>query len=136
MYKLILGNTRVTVHDDTIRRGDATIKARQAIYEAKSDGKQLSHIDIRQEGATLTCEVTARAGKSLARKTLHQSIRDSLIATLTESFFPSSTFEDSRFWQDSDTGQEWSGQIVLVAKEDVLKEVRTWLAESHNLSHT
>lgn len=136
MYKLILGNTRVTVADDTIRRADATLAARRAICEAKSDGRQLSHIEIRQVGDELTCEVTARAGSSSMRKTLHQSIRDSLVATLTESFFPNSTFEDSRFWQDSDTGQEWSGQIVLVAKEDVLKEVRTWLAGAHDEHHS
>lgn len=134
MYKLILGNTRVTIHDDKIRRSDATLCARQALNEAKSNGKQLSHIDIRQIDGTLTCEVTVRANSTTARKTLHQSIRDSLVATLTDSFFPASTFEDSRFWQDPDTGQEWSGQIVLVAKEDILKEVRTWLSETHNSS--
>lgn len=136
MYKLILGNTRVTVHDDSIRRTDATVCARQALTEAKANGKQLSHIDIRQTDGNLTYEVTARTGSSIARKTLHQSIRDSLVATLTDSFFPTGTFEDSRFWQDTDTGQEWSGQIVLVAKEDILKEVRTWLAEQHHTSHT
>lgn len=132
MYKLILGNTRVTVHDDKIKRGDATLRARQVLNEAKSSGKQLSHIDIRLIDGTLTCEVTARTGASLARKTLHQSIRDSLVTTLTDSFFPTNTFEDSRFWQDADTGQEWNGQIVLVAKEDILKEVRTWLADSRD----
>lgn len=134
MYKLILGNTRVSVHDDKIRRADATLRARQALNEAKASGKQLSHIDIRQIDGILTCEVTARPNSTTARKTLHQSIRDSLVATLTDSFFPASTFEDSRFWQDPDTGQEWSGQIVLVAKEDILKEVRTWLSETHNSS--
>ena len=131
MYKLILGSTRITVHDDTISRAEASLCARQALKEAKSSGHQLSHIDIRQGESGLRTETTTKPQLSTARKTLHQSIRDSLVATLSDSFFPTGTFQDNRFWQDSDTGQEWSGQVVISAKEDILEEVRTWLAEQN-----
>ena len=131
MYKLILGSTRITVHDDTISRAEASLCARQVLKEAKSSGHQLSHIDIRQGENGLRTETTTKPQLSTARKTLHQSIRDSLVATLTDSFFPTGTFQDNRFWQDSDTGQEWSGQVVISAKEDILEEVRTWLADQN-----
>lgn len=136
MYKLILGNTRITVHDDQIRRSDASSCARQALQEAKANGQQLSQIDIRRTESGLVAEVTTKPHSAVIRKTLHQSIRDSLVATLSDSFFPSSTFQDSRFWQDSDTGQEWSGQIVLTAKEDILEEIRTWLSSRQDESHS
>lgn len=129
MYKLILGSTRITVHDDNIPRTEASLCARQALQEAKSSGHQLSHIDIRRGEKGLITETTTKPQVSTARKTLHQSIRDSLVATLEGSFFPTGTFQDNRFWQDSDTGQEWSGDVVISAKEDILEEVRTWLAE-------
>jgi len=135
MYKLILGSTRITVHDDNISRAEASLCARQALKDAKSSNRQLSHIDIRRGEKGLITETTARPQMSSARKTIHQSIRDSLIATLQNSFFPAGTFQDNRFWQDSDTGQEWSGQVVIAAKEDILEEVRTWLAERTE-SHT
>lgn len=134
MYKLILGSTRITVHDDSIPRAEASRCARQALKEAKSSGQQLSHIDIRQGSSGLMTETTARPQLSTARKTLHQSIRDSLVATLSDSFFPTGTFQDNRFWQDGDTGQEWSGDVVISAKEDILEEVRTWLT-AQNGSH-
>ena len=135
MYKLILGSTRITVHDDSISRAEASRCARQALKEARSSGQQLSHIDIRQGTSGLITETTTRPQMSAARKTLHQSIRDSLVTTLEGSFFPTGTFQDNRFWQDSDTGQEWSGELVISAKEDILEEVRAWLTErsgSHN----
>ncbi len=133
MYKLILGSTRITVHDDNIPRTEASLCARQALKEAKSSGHQLSHIDIRRGEKGLITETTTKPQLSTARKTLHQSIRDSLVATLSDNFFPTGTFQDNRFWQDSDTGQEWSGQVVISAKEDILEEVRTWLAERNEL---
>lgn len=135
MYKLILGSARITVHDDTIPRSEASHCARQALQEARSSGHQLSHIEIRRGEGGLITETTTRPQVSTARKTLHQSIRDSLVATLEGSFFPTDTFQDDRFWQDSDTGQEWSGQVVLTAKKDILEEVRTWLTE-HRESHS
>lgn len=136
MYKLILGNTRVTVHDDHIRRSEASACARQALAEAKAGGQQLSQIDIRLTDSGLITEVTAKPHTTTIRKTLHQSIRDSLAATLSDSFFPDSTFQDSRYWQDSDTGQEWSGQLVLTAKEDILEEIRTWAAAHSAKQHS
>lgn len=136
MYKLILGNTRITVHDDHICRSDASACARQALRDARAAGKQLSHIDISLIDSGLTAEVTTKSASAVVRKTLHQSIRDSLVSTLQDSFFPSSTFQDSRYWQDSDTGQEWSGQLVLTAKEDILEEVRTWLSARTDNTHS
>ncbi|MBP3400313.1 MAG: hypothetical protein J6K70_00910 [Selenomonadales bacterium] len=133
MYKLILGSTRIAVHDDNIPRAEASRCARQALQKAKSNGEQLSHIDIRQADGKLITETTTKPQVSTARKTLHQSIRDSLVATLSDNFFPTGTFQDNRFWQDSDTGQEWSGEVVISAKEDILEEVRTWISERNEL---
>ena len=46
MYKLIIGNVRITVSDDTIGREQAATAARQTISIAQSQGKNISHIAI------------------------------------------------------------------------------------------
>ena len=44
MYKLIIGNVRVTVDNDSIKREQAAAYAKQAIAAAGQQGKLLSHV--------------------------------------------------------------------------------------------
>ncbi|MGI6092513.1 MAG: hypothetical protein ACOYD5_05970, partial [Negativicutes bacterium] len=62
MYKLIIGNVRVTVSDDSITREQAAAAARQAINTANQHGKLLSLIEISADDTGIQVTTTEKTG--------------------------------------------------------------------------
>ena len=62
MYKLILGNVRITVSDDSISQAQAASAARKAMNEALQQGKLLSHVEIRNSETGIEVLPTERDG--------------------------------------------------------------------------
>lgn len=122
MYKLIIGNVRVSVTDDSITHVQAIQAARKAIAAALTDNKYLSHIELLQNGDEIETVVTERTGSTGGKKTLKQSMLDSIIQNITEKLLPpAESMTRSDYWQDSETGQEWRGSEV--------KELRRQMAD-------
>lgn len=62
MYKLIIGNVRVTVHDDATPRPAAISAAQDAVQKAARSGKQLSQIDVYQTEDGIRVKTTEKVG--------------------------------------------------------------------------
>lgn len=129
MYKLILGHIRITVSDDSINREQATNAARQAIAAAQAQGKVLSHIEISKGETDLEIRPTEKVGHRTSRKTLKQSLLDGMQAAIQEKLYPTGTFSNKDLWYDGDTGQEWTGNPVNDARDELLKAFESWAAE-------
>lgn len=132
MYKLIIGNVRVTVADDKIPHDQAIQAAKQAIQEAAQQEKLLSLIEIEARPDGLAVEVTEKGPLRAAKKTLKQSMLDGIRAAAQERLFPNETFETfygKDVWYDNDTGQEWRGAEVDTARSEIMAELDTWLKE-------
>jgi hypothetical protein len=127
MYKLIIGNIRITVSDDNISHEQATAAARQSISAAQAQGKVLSHIEISKGESGLDVTPTEKIGHRASRKTIKQSLLDGMHAAIQEKLFPTGTFSNKDLWYDGDTGQEWGGEAVQVAREEVLEEFEKWM---------
>lgn len=127
MYKLIIGNVRVTVTDDRLDRLEAAALAREAVAAAARQGKLISHIEIDAGEAGPVVEVTEKAGRPTARKTVRQSMLDAVSAAAREKLFPTSSFASKDSWFDADTGQEWYGEAVDVARKEVMEKLEAWL---------
>jgi hypothetical protein len=123
MYKLIIGNVRITVLDD-LSRDAATEAARQAISAAQKQGKLLSHIEI----SASEVKTTEKVGHKTVRKSIKQSMLDSMNAAIKEKLFPSSAYVNKDCWCDNDTGQEWHGNVVDDTKAELLKAFEEWAA--------
>jgi len=78
MYKLILGNVRITIHDDATPRDKAIAAAQEAVQKAGRTGKHLSQIDIYQTDDEISVKTTEKVGSRSSRKTLKQSMYDSV----------------------------------------------------------
>lgn len=130
MYKLILGNVRITVSDDTIPQGQAAAAARKAINEATQHGKLLSYIEIRNTDLGLDVLTTEKDGCRSARKTLRQSMLDAMVATVKEKLYSVNAYSNKDDWFDSDTGQEWCGNSVSDTKDELLKEFEKWASST------
>ena len=126
MYKLIIGNVRVTVYGD-IPRTPAVAAAKQAIGAAAKQNKLLSHVEISEGDVGLEIKTTEKVGAKVARKTLKQSLLDSIHTAILEKLFPDNAFAKTDTWFDSDTGQEWTGEMVTTTKEELLNAFRAWL---------
>lgn len=126
MYKLIIGNVRITVSDDTISHEQATAVARQAISTAHSQGKILSHVEISAGETGLDVNPTEKAGNRVTRKTIKQSMLDGMHVAIQEKLYPTGTFSNKDLWFDGDTGQEWSGNAVSDARDEVMKAFEDW----------
>lgn len=127
MYKLIIGNTRVSVLADNIKNDLAAAAAREALAAANRNGKSLSMIEIDvNESGNLRVNTVERAASKSIRKTIKQSLLDGLNAAIREKLFPTDTFTPKDAWYDSETGQEWHGETVNTAKEDVIHEFEEW----------
>lgn len=127
MYKLIIGNTRVTVLSDSIKSDQAAAAARETISIANKKGKSLSLIEISlDDSENLQVNTTERAAGKTIRKTIKQSMLDGVNNAIREKLFPTDTFTPKDVWYDSDTGQEWHGDMVNSAKEEVLKAFEEW----------
>lgn len=126
MYKLIIGNIRITVSDDNISRELATAAARQSISAAQSQGKFLSHIEISKGEMGLEVTPTEKIGHRTSRKTIKQSLLDGMHAAIQEKLYPTGTFSNKDLWYDGDTGQEWTGNSVNDAREELMKAFENW----------
>lgn len=127
MYKLIIGNVRITVSDDSITREQAAAAARQAINTANQHGKLLSLIEISADDTGIQVTTTEKAGCRATRKTLKQSIADDMYATLKEKLYPTDSFTNKDVWYDGDTGQEWHGAEVDNAKSELIAKFEEWM---------
>jgi len=125
MYKLIIGNVRITVADD-IDRFEATTLAREAVAAAAKQGKMISHIEISAGDAGPRVETTEKTGGRPARKTIKQSMLDAVRAAAREKLYPTSVFAAKDTWFDSDTGQEWYGQQVDETRAEIIAKLEAW----------
>lgn len=128
MYRLILGNIRVTVTDDSITREQATAAARQAIAAANQQGRLLSHIEMYATSDGIDVKISEKAGNRSSRKTLKQSLLDSMHAAVKEKLYPANAYHDDNVWFDSETGQEWHGESITETKDEILQSFKDWEA--------
>ncbi len=126
MYKLILGNTKINVTDE-IDRKDAISAAKQAISEAGEQGKLLSQIDIYLEEQEIKVSTVERTGSRTSRKTIKQSMLDAIVISAQEKLYPSGDFTDKDLWFDIDTGQEWYGNDIEIARTDIIEKLKEWI---------
>lgn len=127
MYKLIIGNVRVTVEGDDIGRPEAATLARDTVAAAARQGKLLSHIEISAGENGLEVKTVEKAGRRAARKTISQSMADAIVAAAQEKLCPTNAFTTKDSWFDADTGQEWLGGEVSIAREQLLAKLEEWL---------
>jgi hypothetical protein len=127
MYKLVIGNVKVTVADDNIERNDAIQSAKKAIAAAGRQGKILNHVEIRMGATDIEVEVTEKTGVKAVRKTIKQSIADSMLAAVRDKLCPSSPYAQKDIWVDGDTGQEWRGAEVDTARSEMMSKFEDWL---------
>ncbi|KYZ77408.1 hypothetical protein AXX12_04645 [Anaerosporomusa subterranea] len=128
MYKLIIGNVRIAIHDDAIPREKAIAAAQEAVQKAGRAGKHLSQIDIFQSDEGISVKTIEKAGARASRKTLKQSMYDSILAAAKENLASSAAGPDS--WTDDDSGQQWHGSEVEAARSQILTELSAWLKQS------
>jgi hypothetical protein len=128
VYKLIIGNVRITVSDDTISHEQAATVARQTISTAHNQGKTLSHIEISNGETGLSIIPTEKSGYRSLRKTIKQSMLDGMHTAIKEKLYPTDSYSNKDLWFDGDTGQEWSGGSVSDAKDEVIKAFEDWAA--------
>ncbi|CQR72582.1 hypothetical protein SOV_15470 [Sporomusa ovata DSM 2662] len=127
MYKLIIGNVRVTVDDDSIKREQAAAYAKQAISAAGQQGKLLSHVGLSAGPDGIEVATTEKAGCRMIRKSIKQSMLDGILDAAQEKMYPSGTFSQKDSWFDSQTGQEWRGTEVEDARTEVLAKLEEWI---------
>lgn len=127
MYKLIIGNVRITVSDDSISREQAAAAARQAINTAHQNGKVLSHVEISADDTGIQVSTTEKSGCRSTRKTLKQSVLDDMLSTFKEKLYPTDTFSNKDVWFDGDTGQEWRGAEVDNVKSELISKFEEWM---------
>ena len=134
MYKLIIGNVRVTVNDDSIKREQAAAYAKQAISTAGQQGKLLSHVGLSAGPDGIEVATTEKAGCRMIRKTIKQSMFDGILDAAQEKLYPTGTFSQKDSWFDSQTGQEWRGTEVEAVRTEVLSKLEEWIksASSNN----
>jgi len=127
MYKLIIGNVRITVSDDKIGREQAATAARQAILAAQSQGKIISHIAIDVGETGLEVKHTEKVGHRVTRKTIKHSMLDGMHCAINEKLYPSGDYSNKDSWFDSDTGQEWRGSEVDNTRDDLVAKFEAWM---------
>lgn len=128
MYKLIIGTVRVSILDDSISREQAATLAKQAIAEAGSHNKLLSHVEIELDETGPVVKTTEKSGFRLTRKSIKQSMVDALEIAVQEKLNPAGAFGNRELWYDNDTGQEWHGSSVSDAREEILKAFNGWVS--------
>lgn len=127
MYKLIIGNVRITVSDDTISREQAATAARQAISIAHNQGKLLSHVEINAGETGLEVIPTEKSGHRSFRKTIKHSMLDDMQAAIQEKLYPSGNFSNKDSWFDNETGQEWHGSEVDTTRDELIEKFEVWM---------
>lgn len=132
MYKLIIGNVRVTVDNDSIKREQAATYAKQAISAAGQQGKLLSHVGLSLGPDGIEVATTEKAGCRVIRKTIKQSMIDGILDASKEKLYPTGTFSQKDSWFDSETGQEWRGVEVEAARTEVLSKLEEWIKSTNS----
>ena len=127
MYKLIIGNIRITVSDDKISREQAAAAARQSILAAQNQGKIISHIAMDVGETGLEVKHTEKIGHRVTRKTIKHSMLDGMHYAINEKLYPSGNYSNKDSWFDSDTGQEWRGSEVDNTRDDLLAKFEAWM---------
>ena len=127
MYKLIIGNIRITVSDDKISREQAAAAARQSILAAQNQGKIISHIAINVGETGLEVKHTEKIGHRVTRKTIKHSMLDGMHYAINEKLYPSGNYSNKDSWFDSDTGQEWRGSEVDNTRDDLVAKFEAWM---------
>lgn len=127
MYKLIIGNVRITVHEDSISRDSAIATAQEAVRTASRIGKHLSQIDIYLTEEGISAKTTEKVGTRSNRKTLKQSMYDGIMAAVKEILVNNACVDS---WTDNDSGQQWHGSEVEVTRNQVLTELGSWLKQN------
>ncbi|HWR41523.1 hypothetical protein [Sporomusa sp.] len=127
MYKLIIGNVRVTVDDDSIKREQAAAYAKQAISTAGQQGRLLSHVELSSGPDGIEVATTEKAGCRTIRKSIKQSMLDGIFDAAKEKLYPTGNFSQKDLWFDSETGQEWRGVEVDTARGEVLAKLEEWI---------
>jgi hypothetical protein len=127
MYKLIIGNVRITVLGDGVSREQAATMARQAITAASQQGKLLSHVEISAGEYGPEIKTTEKIGHKVIRKTIKQSMLDGIYASAREKLFPNDAFTGKDAWFDGDTGQEWHGEMVDEARNELIEKLELWI---------
>ncbi|CUH94131.1 hypothetical protein P22_0193 [Propionispora sp. 2/2-37] len=129
MYKLIIGNVRITVYDDAITRQEAAVTAKDAIHTAETQGKQLSHIELQLGPDGIEVKTTEKIGNKALRKTVKHSMLDGMLAAVKEKLSPTTAFSNKELWIDGDTGQEWRGSEVASTRDELLAKFEEWLKQ-------
>ena len=127
MYKLVIGNVRVIVEEDSISRNDAIQTAKKAIADAGRKGKILSSISVRMGAEQLEAAVVEKSGAKAVRKTIKQSMADGMLTAVKEKLYPTSPYAQKDVWTDGDTGQEWRGTEVDTARSEIMAKYEEWL---------
>lgn len=127
MYKLIIGNVRVTVNDDEVGRAEAAAIARETVAAATRQGKLLCHIEISAGENGPEVKTVEKAGRRVVRKTISQSMADAIVIAAQEKLCPTNAFAAKDSWFDADTGQEWLGGEVSIAREEILAKLEDWV---------
>ena len=127
MYKLIIGNVRITVSEDSIERDQAADAARKAISAAAQQGKALSHIEVYPGDDGPEVNVTEKTGYRAARKSIKQSLLDGILYAAREKLYPTGNFVNKDLWYDIDTGQEWRGEMGDEARKEIMTQLEVWL---------
>ncbi|EGO63289.1 hypothetical protein [Acetonema longum] len=129
MYKLIIGNIRISVLNDQLERQQAIHAANEAINTAKRNGKLLSHIEIdADETGCVDVKITEKANLRSSRKTIRQSMLDGIQAAVHEKLYPAAnSFANSEIWFDDETGQQWHGSEVENAREQLMAHFADWV---------
>jgi len=127
MYKLIIGNVRISVLADNIDHEHAATLARQAIIAASQQGKLLSNIEIDCSEYGPEIKTTEKIGHKVVRKTIKQSMLDGIHAAAREKLFPNNAFAAKDSWFDGDTGQDWYGESVELTRQELLAKLESWI---------
>jgi len=127
MYKLIIGNIRITVSDDTISREQAATAARKSLSIAQSQGKVISAITISEGEGELEVKLTEKLGHRSTRKTIKHSMLDGMLDAIREKLYPSGNFSNKDSWFDNDTGQEWRGSEVDTTRDELVAKFEEWM---------
>lgn len=128
MYKLIIGNTRITVLSDKIKNNQAATIARETLAKARKNGKLLSHIEISlEESGNIQVNTTEKNPGKTVRKNIKQSMLDGMSTAVQEKLYPSNNFTSKDCWYDADTGQEWHGEECNLAREELFAKFKEWI---------
>ncbi len=84
-------------------------------------------MEIFSDETGLQVKPTEKAGCKFTRKSIKQSIIDTIEVAVQEKVCPSGAFVNRELWYDNDTGQEWRGSEVDTARSEIYAKFAAWL---------